>query len=301
MSLKIDSNLEYIFNRLSIPEDKIELYKDKSVEEILQAEAAQGNQEAIKMAADMFTDPSQLIELFQLADPNNKLFIIQSLSTPQLEELIPMLETQDLLEGLRFFNMNALMEMLENIPKEELVKTVFQMFTEEQVIEFMPEGQLDKFLTSFEMDKELVLKCLKNIPETYLQQILESVTGEEANGNQEALVKQISQLGDLDYKNAIKNLHETQKRELTFAITSTDKKFYENFDASAYTKIMSREREKDDIIKSMGVIKPEYLQKMVQNLPKDLLSIVITQIDTEKFADVLINKYTDVLAKLIGG
>ena len=66
MSIAINSTLEYLQTRLGISNDKMQVYADKSVKEILDAEAAQGNQAAIQMAADMFTDPNQLVELFQL-------------------------------------------------------------------------------------------------------------------------------------------------------------------------------------------------------------------------------------------
>lgn len=301
MSLVISSTLEYLQSRLNIPDARMQVYSDKTIEQILEAEAAEGNQAAVQLAADMFTDPNQLIELFQLADPSNKLVILQNMTSAQLEKLVPMLETKDLLQGLQFFSQEGLMDLLKDIPKEELVKTVFEMFSEEQIIEYMPEKQLDKFLTGTDMDKDLLLEKLKSIPEMYLQQILESVTGEEAEGNSVELVRQIAQLGDLDYRNAITNLQPVQKQELTLAITSTDKKFYEKFDTDAYTHIIMREREKDETIKSMSVIKPENLQKMIDKLPQDLLAIVITQIDTEKFADSLINKFPELLAKFIAG
>jgi hypothetical protein len=275
-------------------------YKDKSVKEIIEAEAAQGNQAAIQLAADMFTDPTSLIELFQLSDPNNKLIIMRQMTSSQLEKLLPMLEQDDLVQGLRYFTMDSLMDMLEKIPKEELVKTVFQLFSERQVIEMLPEQQLDKVLTGVDMDKDLVLKNLKSIPETYLQQMIESVTGQEAqSSNSQDLINTISQFGDLDYKNALKNLDVTQKRRLTLMITNTDNKYYLNFDSDAYTHLMARDREKEDVVKAMGVIKPEYLQKMLTNLPPDLLQVVTTQIDTEKFAHSLIFKFPELLAQLV--
>ena len=165
----------------------------------------------------------------------------------------------------------------------------------------MPEKELDKLLTSHDMDKELVLKNLQSLPEIYLQQIIESVTGEEAQGNAQEMVIQISQMGDQNYKQAIMNLQPEQKRRLTLAITSAEPKYYEKFSADAYTHIINRERQKDETIKAMGVIKPEYLQKMIATLPQDLMSVVITQIDTEKFADSLINKFPEILAKFIAG
>ena len=210
MSIKIDTDLAYIQSKLNISDSKMEIYKDKTVEEILEAEAASGNQAAIQLAADMFTDSSILIELFQLADPQNKLTIMKEMTSSQLEKLVPMLEEDDLIQGLQYFTQDSLLDMLKDIPKEELLKAVFQMFSESEVIEHMPERELDRLLTSFEMDKEMLLQNLKSIPEMYLQQILESVTGQEAQGNNTELVQQISQLGDLNYKNAIMNLEPTQ-------------------------------------------------------------------------------------------
>ena len=49
----------------------------------------------------------------------------------------------------------------------------------------------------------------------------------------------------------------------------------------------------------MSVIEPEYIQNMITELPNDLLSIVITQIDTEKFADILMNQFPEVMAEII--
>lgn len=299
MSIKINTDLAYLQSRLNISDSKMEIYQNKTVDEILKAEAAEGNQAAIQLAADMFSDVSQLIELFQLADPQNKLVIMSAMTSSQLEKLVPMLEPDDLLTGLQYFTQDSLLDLLKDIPKEELVKTVFQMFSETQVIEYMPEKELDKLLTGTDMDKEMLLQSLKSIPEMYLQQIVESITGEETQENSTELVRQIGQLGDLDYKNAIMNLQPTQKRELTFMLTNQENKLYEKFGTDAYTHMINRERDKDEMIKSMSVIKPEYLQKMVNQLPQDLLAVVTTQVDTEKFADSLINKFPELLAKFI--
>lgn len=301
MSITINADLEYIKSRLNISDARMEIYQNKTVDEIIEAEAAQGNQAAIQLAADMFTSVDSLIELFRLSDESNKLVIFQAMSSAQLDEFVPMLETDDLVEGLRFFNQDKLLEMLKDIPKEELVKVVFEMFSQTQVIEYMPEKEIDKFLTSYEMDKGMLLNNLERMPQIYLQQMMESVTGEDADGNASEIIRQMSQLGDADYKNAILNLQPTQKKELTFMMTTADNKLYERFDTDAYTYMINRERDKEDMVKSMGVIKPEYLQKMITQLPQDLQAVVSTQIDTEKFADALITKYPEIIAKFVAG
>ena len=257
MAITIDTDLAYIQSKLNISSSKMEMYREKSIEEIIEAEAASGNQAAIQLAADMFTNVSQLIELFQLADPNNKLAIMSGMSTAQLEKLVPMLEKNDLVEGLKFFTQDALLDMLKDIPKEELVKTVLDLFSQQQIIEYMPEEQLDGLLTGLDMDKKMLLNNLETLPEIYLQQIYESVSGKEANGNAREMVEQISQLGDLDYRNAILNLQPAQKKELTYILVNQENKLFESFDSDAYTKIINRERDKNETIKGMRVIKPE--------------------------------------------
>lgn len=299
MSISINADLEYIMARLRIPAIRMEQYRDMSVSEIIQAEAAAGNQEAIQLAADMFTDSNMLVELFQLADPNNRLVILNAMSPSQLEKMVPLLETEDMVQGLQFFSQDGLLNLLKDIPKEELLKVVFQMFSETEVIQYMPEEELNKLLIGTDMDKDFLLKQLQSIPEMYLQQILESVTGVEAQGGSSELVRQIGQLGDLAYKKAITNLQPDQKQQLTLLITSSDKKLYEKFDTNAYTHMIARERQKEDMVKSMAGIKPEYLQKMMNELPQDLLSVVITQVDTEKFAQSLINKFPELLAQFV--
>lgn len=299
MSITIDTDLTYIQTKLNISASKMEAYQNKSIEEIIEAEAADGNQAAIQLAADMFTNTTQLIELFQLADPENKLAIMSEMTGAQLEKLVPMLETNDLVTGLNYFTQDTLLDLVKEIPKEELVKMVFQLFSQQQVIEFMPEEQLDGLLTGTDMNKQMLLNNLERLPEIYLQQIYESVSGEEADGNAREMVSQIGQLGDIDYKNAIKNLQPTQKKQLTYMLANQETKLFEKFDTDAYTKMINRERDKDEMVKGMGVIKPEYLQNMINELPQDLLSVVTTQIDTEKFADALINKFPEVLAEIV--
>ena len=68
MSLSIDATQEYLRSKLGLNLAKILEYQNKSIKEIIEAEAAQGNQAAIQLAADMFTNPALLIELFQLSD-----------------------------------------------------------------------------------------------------------------------------------------------------------------------------------------------------------------------------------------
>lgn len=301
MSLVIDSNLEYLQNILHISKVTFEeKYANMSVDEILEAEAAQGNQQAIELAQELTTNTSLVMQLFDLADTNNKYMILREMSAQQLQAFLPEMEENDLLQGLYFFTEDKLMKMLEELPAEQLVNTVFQMFSKEEVVQLLPEEQLDKFLTSHDIDKNKILKHMQSIPEEYVAQVLEQITGEAQEGQDSIdLSKKFSQLNPLEYQDALKAFQPTQKQQLVLSLGKEHEEWFQLFDANAYTKVINREKQQLEVVKAMSVIEPEYIQNMITELPNDLLSIVITQIDTEKFADILMNQFPEVMAEII--
>ncbi len=301
MSLVIDSNLEYLQNILHISKVTFEeKYANMSVDEILEAEAAQGNQQAIELAQELTTNTSLVMQLFDLADTNNKYMILREMSAQQLQVFLPEMEENDLLQGLYFFTEDKLMKMLEELPAEQLVNTVFQMFSKEEVVQLLPEEQLDKFLTSHDIDKNKILKHMQSIPEEYVAQVLEQITGEAQEGQDSIdLSKKFSQLNPLEYQDALKAFQPTQKQQLVLSLGKEHEEWFQLFDANAYTKVINREKQQPEVVKAMSVIEPEYIQNMITELPNDLLSIVITQIDTEKFADILMNQFPEVMAEII--
>ena len=301
MSLVIDSNLEYLQNILHISKVTFEeKYANMSVDEILEAEAAQGNQQAIELAKELTTNTSLVMQLFDLADTNNKYMILREMSAQQLQAFLPEMEENDLLQGLYFFTEDKLMKMLEELPAEQLVNTVFQMFSKEEVVQLLPEEQLDKFLTSHDIDKNKILKHMQSIPEEYVAQVLEQITGEAQEGQDSIdLSKKFSQLNPLEYQDALKAFQPTQKQQLDLSLGKEHEEWFQLFDANAYTKVINREKQQPEVVKAMSVIEPEYIQNMITELPNDLLSIVITQIDTEKFADILMNQFPEVMAEII--
>ena len=301
MSLVIDSNLEYLQSILHISKVTFEeKYANMSVDEIIEAEASQGNQQAIALAKELTTNTSLVMQLFDLADTNNKYMILREMSAEQLQTFLPEMEETDLLQGLYFFTEDKLMKMLEELPAEQLVNTVFQMFSKEEIVQLLPEEQLDKFLTSHDIDKNKILKHMQSLPEEYVAQVLEQITGEAQEGQDSIdLSKKFSQLNPLEYQDALKAFQPTQKQQLVLSLGKEHEEWFQLFDASAYTKVINREKQQPEVVKAMSVIEPEYIQNMITELPNDLLSIVITQIDTEKFADLLMNEFPEIMAEII--
>ncbi len=301
MSLTIDSNLEYLQTLLHISRTTFEeKYANMSVEDIIEAEASQGNQYAIELAQELTSNVSLIMELFDLADTNNKYMILREMSSQQLQAFIPEMEEKDLQQGLFFFTQDKLMKMLEELPAEQLVNTAFELFSREEIVKFMPDEQLDKFLTSKTKKKNKILKHIQSIPEEYVAQVLEQITGEShENMKSFDLSKKFGQLSPLEYQDALKSFQPTQKQQLVLSLGKEHEEWFQLFDADAYTKIINREKQQPEVVKAMSVIEPEYLQNMIKELPNDLLSLVITQMDTEQFAEILIDRFPELVADLI--
>ena len=299
--LVVNADLEYIQRLLGISAVVFQTkYATKTVDEIIDAEASQGNQKAIELAKELTTNINLVIKLFELADTNNKLAILKEMPSKQLVEFLPEMDDTDLAQGLFFFSKDKLLKMIESLPMEQVVKTAFELFSKEEIVQFMPEEQLDKFLTSTDIDKNKILKHLQSIPAEYVAQVLEQITGESVEDMDSIdLSKKIGQLNPLEYKDAITAFQPTQKQQLVLSLGKEHNEWFQLFDAHAYTKIMNREKHQPEIAKAMGVIDPEHIENMIKELPNDLLSIVITQIDTEKFAYILMNEFPEMIADLM--
>lgn len=300
MSICIDTNLIYLQTRLHLSAEKLQMYQGKTVDEIIKAEAAAGNPLAIELAKEMMTNVNLLMEIFQLTNPENRYMILLNMRENQLREFLPLMEKEDLCQGLNFFTQDKLLKMLENLPPEQLVKTVLQLFSPEEVMKFLPEEQLDKILTDHSLDKNKVLQHLKSIPPEYLAQIIEAATGEASEGkNSVQLADEIGKLNPLQYKDALTSLQPTQKQELTLALCKENPKLYELVDAHAYTNMINEHKQKPEMVKAMAVIDKEFIEKMIEELPNDLMSMVITQLDPEVFAEQLMKKNPELIAELI--
>ena len=196
--------------------------------------------------------------------------------------------------------MDKLLDMMEVLPPEQLVKAVFEMLSQEEIIQYMPEDQLDKVLTGPELDKNKVLEHLKSIPPEYLAQMIENVTGEPLDEMDSlGMINQIGGFNPTEYKDALTGMQSTQKQQLMLSLCKENPELYQLFAAEEYTNIINTYKQKPQVVKALEVIEKEETIKMLKELPNDLLSMVITQIDPDTFGDMLLKKHADLLAQVV--
>lgn len=294
----IDTNVYHLQSILNISNVRMRDYASKTVDEILEAEAAQGNANAISYARKLYNSTDEIIELFKLFDPENKYTLINSMTWNEKEALLPLLEPEDMVLGMQFFTKDKLLTMLQDIEPEEMVRLMLNTFDLEEIMQMMPEEELQNFFANKEVRKEDVAKFMKNLPPELMQQLMESLTGQPSfQVNSTDIINQITSLGDQDYEAIMASIDPHILRQLIFSMSEQEPKYLELFDNEVYTDML-KGLMKPDIIKPMIVLEKETLMEMMMEMDESYLSIVMVQVDTQMFAEYLMKDCQSLLEKI---
>ena len=302
--IRLDIDLSYLTKNFEIGTQRLNQYGSKSIDEIMEAEAAQGNTKAAEYQREVVNDPKELIKLFKLSKAKNRYAILSQMNSSDLEYIAQFLEPQDLQMGLMFFTKTKILNLIYDLPKNKICSILFQTFTPEQFLKMIPEKELNKFFESDKLDKNKILDFVKTIPEDKLNKMVEKYMFKEEgklqennNWSQEHVVKWLEQLKPEQFKKALQYFEREEKQALILNLTQEDNKLFTEFSKNALTFPL-RQLDKGDIVKSMNKLEPEDLLKMVNELPDELLAVVCTQIDPMVFAELLSKNFADVLAEI---
>ena len=299
----VDTNLTFLQRKLGISEEVFfQKYINKSATEIIKEEAENGNELAVKIAYEMTNNVEFVKELFSLADMGNRFEILKEMNEEQLMMFLEIMDKDDLQEGLKYFRQEKLLDLFGRLDPEFLVKVVLEQFSKEQVMKLVPEKELDKILTSTDVDKDEILKQMKNIPPVFLAQMIESITGEEVEEqDQNKLINKIADFSDLEFKQGLLNLKPEPKQLLVLGLCKEKEEYLQMVNPKAYVDMMGMYREKEDNIRATNVLKPEHLVNIIKELPRELVASVILMLNVEDFAKTLMKKTPEIMAKIILG
>lgn len=301
MSIKIDANLSVLQNKLSISSSRMALYAEKSIDEIIESEAKAGNNRAVQYARELYGNASQLVKAFSLDNPSNKLVILQELNEKDIMEIMPNIDKEGLMLGLNFFTQDKMLKLLEEAPIEEVVNMALEVLPLGDILEMIPSKDLDKFVQNKDLDEALVFDFLDQLAPEVLAQMVETVTGvplEEESLDPKELTKMIQGFDKDTYLDSMVAMDADAKRQLIGLMAKKDPEILQLFEADSYTNSLAT-LQKPDMMKGTIALTPETMIEMLGELPKELLSIVATQIDAKDFAEILVKKHQDILESVI--
>lgn len=296
----VDTNLLSLQNKLNITSERMRMYANKTVDEIIEAEKAQGNTQAAKLQKQLEDDPNTLIKTYQLDDPGNKFNIITQIPEQKQPEMLEMLEDEDLRLGLNFFSQEKLLKLMEDVALiEEVVNAALTCFPLEKVMEMMPDKELNNFIINKDLDEKFLQKNLAKMEPEVLAAMIETATG--APVMEEKPDKLMAMLKDLDddtYKEALIAMNPDAKRLMVMNMYQQDDEVMQLFPADSYTMMLGS-LDKEDMMPCTSAFGTETLINMNTELPPDLRAIVLTQVDPKEFAKLLIKEYPDLLTQIV--
>lgn len=302
MSITIDANMILFANRLNITSSRmINEYSDSTIDEIIQAEAAQGNHKAVDYASDLYSSPLKLVEMFRLNNVENRYRLIVNMKESVRRLILPMLSQDDLRMGLYFFTKEKLLEMLLGVDKRELLRVLAGAFSLEKVVTMLPEEELIKFYQHKDLKKENVIEQIKNLPPEMMKKFIEDVTGKPAEQTEPTdLIRNIEALNDEKFKKFMTCVNPLIQRQLFYQLADDDEKHLFMIPNITYVEMLQT-LQKPEMVKPMIKLNQLTLIDMVMELPPDLMSIVAAQIDATDFATFLQHNHMKVLelAKMI--
>ena len=298
MNTVIDANMITFAKRMNITSSRmIEDYGLKNIEEIIKAEAEKGNTQAVKCAAETFHSPQKLIDVFKLADVENKFVILHKMDEFTRMQVLPLLEPKDLVMGLYFFTQERLLKMMENVNMKELVNVITEAFPLEYIVTMFTEEDMAMFFQNNQLQRFDVNEQLELLPPDVMQKFIEGVTGQPyEKTNQEEFLMSIENLPEDKYREFMASIDPDVQRQLVFQITKKNPDYLQLFNPESYINMLST-LSKPDMVKPMIALYTDSLIKMNAFLPADLMAIVGAQVDTQKFAYFLLDNHIDVLKK----
>lgn len=296
MPVVLDTNMKLFAERMHITSSRmIQDYGLKTVDEIIEAEAAQGNTHAINYAREMYNSPAKLIKIFKLTDVENKFVILHNMDDRTRQMILPLLDQEDLVMGLYFFTQDKLLEMLKEVDIEELVRVVLGAFALEDIVMMFTEDDLAEFFQNEDLEKYDVIEQLKSLPPEVMIKFVEGVTGRPSEEtNPMDLIKSIESLPIDKYRDFMSAIDPDVQRQLTFQLTKTKPKYLQLFENDTYINMLSTLM-KPEMVKPMIALNKDSLVNMITELPEDLMAIVGAQIDTKVFAEFLLDGHLEIL------
>ena len=298
--ITLDTNMRLLQTKLNITSERMMQYTDKTVDEIIDAEKAQGNKKAAKFERELESNPDVLIKSYKLDEPGNKFNIISQIPQQKQPELLEYLEDEDLRLGLNFFSQEQLLKLIEEVaPIEEVVNAAMVCFPLQKIMEMMPDKELNNFIINKDLDQEFLMKHLMAMDPEIIAAMIETATGAPVfEEDPKALVGMLKGLDDNTYQEALIAMNPDAKRLMVMKMYQKDEEVMQLFPADAYTAMLGS-IEKQDMMPCTSAFQTETLINMNTELPQELMSIVLTQIDPKEFAKILIKDYPDLLDQIV--
>ena len=296
--ITLDVNLSYLIKNYGVNTRRINEAGLTTIEEFMETEAAQGNKSAVNFEEEVFRDPDSILELYKLTSPKNRFLILREMKTDELQYLMQFLGEDVLYDSLRFLSQEKLMKMVSQLPKEKLATIVFSSFSVKDFLKVTQEKEINKFFESPKIEKNKIIKAVEGLDPEKLQGMMELMTGQPCSHcDSKEVQAKLLELDDKKFMRTLQAFNPETKSQLIMNMVEDTPEYLLEFSTNAMMKPLTM-LQKPDFLKTLAVLQPEDYLNMLQEVPEDIMPMIVTQIDPEVFAQLLSTNFKDILKEI---
>ncbi len=296
--ITLDVNLSYLIKNYGINTKRINQAGLTTIDEFMEAQAVQGNKQAVDFESDVYNNPKSILELYQLTSPRNRFLILKQLKADDLQFLMQFLDDDVLYSTLQLFSQDKLTKLVSKLPKEKLATIVFNSFTVKNFLKVTQEKEMNKFFESPKIEKNDILQSIAGLEQNKLQGMMELLTGQQCKHcDSREVQEKMAALDDRKFARTLQAFNPETKAALIMNLADDDPDYLLEFSTNALMKPLTQ-LQKPDFLKTLKVLEPKDCLQMIQELPDDIMPAVVTQIDPEVFAQLLSTNFKDILKEI---
>lgn len=229
-----------------------------------------------------------LLKELKLYLPANRFSLLLQMGHEDLFNLLYLLDNEKLAMGLKFFKKEKIMDYMMSLPKDEILKVVFQLFSKDDLLKTIPIKELKNFFNNNVVQPDEIINVLYELPQNVLAQLYEATTGEAAGKMEpDQFMEKFKQMDPKHIMEGFKTLPYKEMLNVVDKFTENNPKLLKLFSSQVLCKPLEQSA-KSRIIEGMKVLDPERLIKLVGQLPDKLLANVDTLVDQDKLTEYLL-------------
>lgn len=244
--ITLDVNLSYLIKNYGINTKRINEAGLTTIDDFMEAQAVQGNKEAVDFEDDVYNDPASILELYQLTSPKNRFLILKNLKADDLQYLMQFLDDKVLYSALQFISQDKLTKLVSQLPKEKLATIVFNSFSVKNFLKVTQEKEMNKFFESPKIEKQDILNSISGLEQNKLQGMMELLTGEMTTHCDSREVRdKMAALDDKKFARTLMAFNPETKASMIMNMTDENPEYLLEFSTNALMKPLTQLQKPD--------------------------------------------------------
>lgn len=263
------------------------------------APAEEENTQDTTATAPTFSKPEELIEAFNLNDAQNRLILIGLMDKAQQTDALNLLTPEALALGMQFYEQDKILDLLYSTDQQAIFQVFSGIMPLAKMIEMIDEDVLNNFLLSDKLEKDMFVKAFNEMEDKDLTKIMESLTGTpQANTDPQLIRATLSSIPEENIQPIMLTILPEQKGSLIAQLVGQNEELTELFPKN---KLMMplEELGKEKTLKGIENLEPQVLTNMIEELPEELMPLLLVLIEPEELATKVLQKYDSVLQKVM--